>query len=158
MLSASFDFLNNTDNNYEITISLNLNPRDNESYGIQKSGKETKIPQRDFHHFCWTTFHPAYSEVEQHLNSQANINQTLMLCYAASDITLILSNFICWRILIAFMLLKWQVKYKDVFLWNDLDQDQWSMITQIMHGTSNKPMNPFPRSICQFLRCADAKF
>ena len=40
------------------------------------------------------TFHPAYSEVEQHLNSQTIIilNKNLMLCNAASDITLILSN------------------------------------------------------------------
>ena len=142
MLLVSFDFLDNIDwnfliMNYEITSSLNLNPCDNGSYINYKSGKDIKIPQRDFHHFCWTTFHPAYSEVERHLNSQTNINQTLMLCYAASDTTLIIGpiSFVeeywlhscCY-----FFSLKWQVNYKDVFLWNDLDQDQWSMITQIM--------------------------
>ena len=102
-----------------------------------------KIPQRDFHHFCWTTFHPAYSEVEQHLNSQTNINQTLMLCYATSDITLIWSNFICWRILIKFMLLFHYFKmagkiYKDVFLCIPL---QWPRPGSVIydnsdHGTS----------------------
>lgn len=122
-----------------------------------------KIPQRDFHHFCWTTFHPAYSEVEQHLNSQTNINQNKMLCYAASDITLIWSNFICWRILIEFMLLFHYFKmagkiYKDVFLCIPL---QWPRPGSVIydnsdHGTSNKPTNPFPGWIRQFLWCADA--
>ena len=83
-------------------------------------------------------FHPAYSEVEQHLNSQTKYkpNFNAMLCskwYHCHSIHAISFIEEYWLHLCCYLFtLTWQVKYKDVFLWNDLDQDQWSMITQIM--------------------------
>ena len=39
------------------------------------------------------------------------------------------------------------------FLWGDLDQDQWSKITQIRQSASNEPMNPWPEWIPRFIWC-----
>ena len=68
-------------------------------------------------------------------------------------------NFIHWRILIAFMLLF--VYFNVAGKIYGCIPLEWSRSGSVIYdhsdyGTSNKPMNPFPGWICQFLRCTDA--